>query len=123
MKTIFEELGGTYIPCGDYLIPDLHLPEGSVQPIGNYGRLRMKYLKEHRPIIFNHLILSGKLTAHLIEIDQACQKRMNWMIPAMKREEEVTEALKAEKQMDWVRRMNSIRDRVEEMILDELIYS
>ena len=123
MNTIFEEHGGTYIPCGDYLIPDLLLPEGSVQPIGKYGRMRMKYLKEHRTIIFSQLVLSGKLTAHLVEIDQTCQKRMNQMISKMKRTEGVTEALKAENQMEWVRKMNSIHHRAEEMILNELIYN
>ena len=72
MNTIFEQLGGQYVQCGDYLIPDLKLTEEEQQPIGKYGRMRMAYLKEHRPIIFNQLILSGKLYAHLSEIDKTC---------------------------------------------------
>lgn len=108
-----------YIRVGDYYFPDLKLPE---QPIGKYGRMRMAYLKEHRPIIYNQLILSGKLYTHLGEIEQTCQERLERMIPQMKEAEGVTEALKAADQMEWVRRMNSIRNRAEETILSELVY-
>ena len=83
----------------------------------------MKYLKEQRPSLYNQLILSGKLTAHLAEIDQSCRERMERTILEMKRVEGVTEALKAADQMEWVRRMNSIHDRVEEIILDEMVYN
>ena len=123
MNTIFEELGGTYVQCGDYLIPDLQLPEGTKQPIGKYGRMRMKYLKEQRPSLYNQLILSGKLSAHLADIDQTCRERLERMISEMKQVEGVTEALKAKDQMEWVRRMNSIHNRAEEIILDELVYT
>ena len=123
MNTIFEELGGTYVQCGDYLIPDLQVPEGTKQHIGKYGRMRMKYLKEQRPSFYKQLILSGKLSAHLAEIDQTCRERLERMISEMKQAEDITEALKAADQMEWVRRMNSIHDRAEEMILDEMIYN
>ena len=122
MNTIFEQMGGRYIQCGDYLIPDLELPKEEHYPIGKYGRIRMNYLKERRPVIYNQLILSGKLYAHLGEIEQACQERLERMIPQMKEAEGVTEALKATDQMEWVRRMNSIHNRVEETILSELVY-
>lgn len=112
-----------YIRVGDYYFPDLNLPEKAQQPIGKYGRMRMTYLKEHRPIIYNQLILSGKLYSHLIEIEQTCQERLDRMIPQMKEAENVTEALKAADQMEWVRRMNSIYDRIEEILLSELIYA
>lgn len=112
-----------YIRVGDYFFPDLKLPDNGQQPIGKYGRMRMAYLKEHRPIIYNQLILSGKLYSHLIEIEQTCQERLDRMIPQMKEAEGVTEALKAADQMEWLRRMNSIHDRIEEILLTELIYA
>ena len=112
-----------YIRVGDYCLPDLKLPDNSQQPIGKYGRMRMTYLKEHRPIIYNQLILSGKLYSHLFEIEQTCQERLDRMIPQMKEAEGVTEALKAADQMEWLRRMNSIHDRIEEILLSELIYA
>ena len=112
-----------YIRVGDYYYPDLNLPEKTQQPIGKYGRMRMAYLKEHRPIIYNQLILSGKLNSHLIEIEQTCQERLNRMIPQMKEAEGVSEALKAADQMEWVQRMNSIHERIEEILLTELIYA
>ena len=80
-------------------------------------------MKEHRPVLYNQLILSEKLFPHLQEIDLTCQNRMEWMIQQMARAEGITERLKAEDQMEWVRHMNSIRNRAEEMILQELIYS
>jgi len=107
---------------GDYLIPDLTLSEEEHRPIGKYGRMRLNYLKEHRPVIYNQLILSGKLYAHLGEIEQTCQDWMERIIPQMKEAEGVTEALKAANQMEWVRRMNSIHNRAEETILIELVY-
>ena len=122
MNTIFEKMGGRYIQCGDYLIPDLELPYEEHYPIGKYGRMRMNYLKEHRPVIYNQLILSGKLYAHLREIEQTCQERLEHMIQQMKKAEGITEALKAEDQMEWVRRMNSVHNRVEEIVLTELVY-
>ena len=122
MNTIFEQMGGLYIQCGDYLIPDLVLPDEEHCPIGKYGWMRMNYLKEHRPVIYNQLILSGKLYAYLGEIEQTCQERLDRMIPQMKEAEGVTEALKSADQMEWVRRMNSIYNRVEEAILSELVY-
>jgi len=76
MNTIFEQMGGRYVQHGDYLIPDLTLSEEEHRPIGKYGRMRLNYLKEHRPVIYNQLILSGKLYAHLGEIEQTCQ---DWM--------------------------------------------
>ena len=84
MNTIFEQMGGRYIQCGDYLIPDLALPDEERYPIGKYGRMRMNILKEHRSVIYNQLILSGKLYAHLGEIEQTCQERLEHMIQQKK---------------------------------------
>jgi len=122
MNTIFEQMGGRYIQCGDYLIPNLELPDEDHYLVGKYGRMRMNYLKEHRPVIYNQLILSGKLYAHLGEIEQTCQDRMERMILQLKEAEGVTEILKVTDQMEWVRRMNSIHNRAEEIILSELLY-
>ena len=94
-----------YIKNGDYFIPNIVLPPSEQQPIRKFGRMRMAYLKEHRPIIYNQLILSGKLYSHLIEIEQTCQERLDRMIPQMKEAEGVSEALKAADQMEWVRRI------------------
>ena len=113
----------TYHRCGDYLLPDLGLTEEEQQPLGKYGMMRMNYLKEHRPILFNRLLLSGKLMEHLHEIDAACHARLELLIPQMKEAEGVTEALKMTDQLKWVRRMNCIHHRIEEILLDELIYS
>ena len=122
MKSIFEEMGGTYRREGDYLIPNLTLPDTSDYTIGKYGRMRRTYLKEHHPAFYSTLILDGTLFKHLSEIDQACNERMEVITAAMAKQEGVTEALKAADQMEWVRRMNSIHNRAEEVVLRELVY-
>ena len=122
MKSIFEQMGGTYRQEGDYLIPNLALPDEPDYQIGKYGRMRRSYLKEHRPVLYANLLTSGTLHWHLAEIDQACNERMEIIVPAMAKQEGVTETLKAADQMEWVRRMNSIRSRAEEIVLTELVY-
>ena len=122
MKSLFEEMGGTYRQEGDYLIPNLALPGEPEYQIGKYGRMRRSYLKEHRPVLYASLLTSGTLHRHLAEIDQACNERMEIIVSDMARQEDVTEALKAADQMEWVHRMNSIRSRAEEIILREMIY-
>ena len=106
MKTIFKEMGGTYRQVGDYFIPNITLPDD-----GEYK------------ILYNNYVLEGTLFKHLAEIDQACNERMENIVSAMAKQEGVTEALKAEDQIEWVRRMNSIRNRVEEIVLTELVYA
>ena len=112
----------TYSQCGDYLIPNLILPEAEQQPIGKYGRMRKRYLRDHRPVLYSNLLLSGKLYEHLAEIDRACEDRLDLIIRQMKTQEGVTEKLKANDQMAWVSAMNSIQNRAEEIILSELVY-
>ena len=121
-KSIFEQCGGTYTQVGDYLLPDLIIDETEQQPIGKYGRMRKRYLKEHRPVLFTNLLLSGKLDQHLTEIDRTCAERMDLLTRQMADREAVTEALKAADQMEWVRRMNNIQNRAEEIVLNELVY-
>ena len=123
MKSIFEEMGGTYRQVGFYLIPNLVLLDAGNYQIGKYGRMRRSYLKEYRKILYNNYVLEGTLFKHLAEIEQACNERMKNIVSAMAKQEGVTEALKAADQMEWVRHINSIRNRTEEIILTELVYA
>mgnify|MGYP002687334205 FL=1 len=123
MKSLFEEMGGTYRQVGDYFIPNLALPDDGEYQIGKYGRMRRSYLKEYRKILYNNYVLEGMLFKPLAEIDQACNERMEILVSAMAKQEGVTEALKAADQMEWIRCMNSIRNRAEEIILTELVYA
>ncbi len=123
MKSLFEQMGGTYRQAGDYLIPNLTLPDTGDYQIGKYGRMRRIYLKEHRKVLYTNIVVEGKLFKHLAEIDQSCNKRMEIIVSAMAKQENVTEALKAADQMEWVRRMNNIRNRAEEIVLTELVYA
>ena len=122
VKSLFEKMGGTYRREGDYHIQNLALPEEPEYQIGKFGRMRRRYLKEHRPVLYANLLTSGTLYRHLAEINQACNERMAIIVSDMARLEGVTEALKAADQMEWVRHMNSIRSRAEEIILTELVY-
>ena len=122
MKSLFEEMGGTYRQEGDYLIPNLALPNDGDNEIGKYGRMRLAYLKEHRKILYTNYLMEGTLSKHLSEIDQACNARMEIIVPAMAKQEGATEELKASDQIEWVRRMNGIRNRAEEIILREVVF-
>ena len=110
-----------YIRVGDYYIPDLTLPEES-RPIGKWGRMHREYLREHKPIQYNCLLLSGKLWAYLADLNEQAQDRMERMIDQMKTVEAITETLKANDPMMWVQCMNNIRARAEEFVRKELIF-
>ena len=110
-----------YIRVGDYSIPDLELPQES-RPIGRWGRVRREYLREHKPIQYNCLLLSGKLWTYLADLNEQTQDRLERIIEQMKIAEGITEALKASDPMAWVGAMNNIRARAEEIILEELIF-
>ena len=122
LKSFYEQNGGTYTQVGDVLLPNLSIGEDGQQPIGKYGRMRKHYLKEQHPVLYSELLLSGKLYPHLLEIDEACDGRMELLTCRLAEQKGVTEALKAADQMEWVRRMNSIRNRAEEIVLHELVY-
>ena len=113
----------TYTKVGDYYIPDLTLDDDAEYEIGLYGRMRERFLEEHHHGTYTSLLLTGKLWKHLADIDAACHERMDFLIPAMAQQEGVTEALKASNQMEWVGRMNNIRSRAEEIVLQELVYA
>ena len=108
----------TYTRCGDYYIPDLKLSEQPEAPIGKYGRMRQRYLKEHRPGLYSSLILSEKLYPHLLEIDRAARERMDAMLPRMMEAAGVTEELKARDPMRWVGLMNTLKAQAEEIVLN-----
>ena len=121
-QSLYEKLDGSYTKVGDYLLPNLVLDETERRHIGKYGRLRKRYLKERRPALYSNMLLSGKLFQHLAEIEHVCEKRMELLVRQMAKQEDVTEALKVTDQMEWVRRMNSISNRAEEIVLHELVY-
>ena len=116
----FEKYGGTYTLKGNYLIPNLIVPHQ--EPLGKWGLLRKRYLKENRRALYSSWLLTGKLDEHLTRIEKDCEERMELITTQMAYRECVTERLKAENQMEWVRRMNSIWNRAEEIVLHELIY-
>ena len=113
----------TYIQNGDYLIPDLKLSEQPTNPLGKYGRMRKAYLKEHRPILYNHLLLSEKLYPHLLEIDETAQSRLEQLMPRLAESAGATEQLKASDPMKWVGLMNTCKAQAEEILMAELINS
>ena len=121
-QTIFEEMGGTYTQVGDYLLPDLKLPEEDQQPIGVWGQRHRRYLKEHRRATYTILLTSGKLNSYLADIDRHAEKLFSRLVKQMAAMEGVTEQLKADNQMEWVGRMNNIRNKAMEIVNSELIY-
>ena len=121
MKSLFEETGGTYTLQGDYYFPNLTLPAEENRPIGIWGQRHARYLKQHHKILYYNLLTSGKLNSYLADIDGQAEKLFSRLITELTKKEDVTEALKAENQMEWVRRMNSIRSGVAEIIYTDLI--
>ena len=113
----------TYTMNGDYQIPDLKLTEQPEKPLGKYGRMRKAYLKEHRPLIYNQLLLTEKLYPHLIEIDETAQSRLEQMMPQLAKDAGATEQLKASDPMRWVGLMNNCKAQAEEILMAELIHS
>lgn len=122
LKERITENGIDYILVGDYYIPDLKLPEEN-RPIGRYGRLHREYLKQEHPARYSSLILTGKLWTYLADLNEQAEERLDLIIEQMKAAEGVTEELKARNQLEWAGRMNNIRNRAEEIINSELIYT
>ena len=123
MKSYFEEQGGMYTRVGDFLIPDLVLDEQPEGWIGKYGIMRQEYLKKWKKSLYNDLLLSGKLKQHLLDIDRDAQDEFETIVRQTAKAESVTEKLKKRDQMEWVRRMNNIRNRAEAFVKHDLIYS
>ena len=122
-KTIFEEMGGTYTQVGDYLLPNLELPEEVQQPIGVWGQRHRRYLKEHHRAIYATLLTSGKLNSYLAGIDRQAEELFSRLVKQIAEVEGVTEKLKADHQMEWVSRMNNIRNRAMGIVNAEIIYA
>ena len=120
MKSTFEELGGAYKQVGDYLLPDVEVPEKP--EFGFWGMQRRKYLLEYQPALYTALFLGGKLADHLQEIDRSATQMFDQLVDQLKTRNGVTEQLKATDQMKWVRRMNSVRHEAAEIVTKELIY-
>ena len=116
-----EQTGLDYILVGDCYIPDIELPEGDDRPIGKWGRMYRAYLEETNPLLFNHLILTGKLHTYLADLNEQAQNRYRLIVRQMTEAEGVTADLKRRSQWDWIRAMNSIVSRAEEIIRDEMI--
>ncbi len=120
-NSIFEEMGGTYRREGDYLIPNITLPEQ--QPIGIWGRRHLRYIKEHRKAYYTGLLLGGNLNSYLAEIDARANEMLDRLTMQMAQKQGITEELKAQDQMAWVGAMNNIRNSVEEIVKAELIFA
>ena len=113
----------TYTQQGDYLIPDLKLPEQPKVEIGIFGKRRLRYLERNRKILYTNLLSKGKLTAYLADINEQAENMFDRLVKQLAEREGVTEQLKANNQMLWIKKMNSIRNRAEEIVNHELIYS
>ena len=122
-KTIFEQMGGTYTMQGDFCLPDLTLSPEEERPIGVWGQRRLRYLKQHHKILYYNLLTSGKLRSHLADVEEEAQSLFFRLVKEYSEREGVTEQLKAENPMEWVRRMNNIRKRVNEGVNTEMIFT
>ena len=122
MKSLFEQLGGTYTRQGDYCLPDVCLPPEEERPIGIYGQRRRVYLKKHHRVLYYNLLTAGTLDGHLADIEEQAEAMFSRLVKQLSEKEGVTEALKAENQMLWVQRMNNIRSAAMEIVANDLIY-
>lgn len=122
MKSLFEQLGGTYTRQGDYCLPDVCLPPEEERPIGVYGQRRRAYLKKHHRVLYFNLLTTGKLNDYLADLNEQAEAMFSRLVKQLSEKEGVTEALKAENQMLWVQRMNNIRSAAMEIVATDLIY-
>ena len=122
MESLFEQLGGTYTRQGDYCLPDVCLPPEEERPIGIYGQRRRAFLKAHHRVLYYNLLTAGVLDGHLADIEEQAQELFLRLVEQYADTEGVTEALKANDQMAWVRKMNGIRHRANEVVMQEIVY-
>ena len=122
MKSIFEQLGGTYHEENGYLIPDLRLPTEEEQPISAWGQRHLDYLKQYRKVTYTNLLTSGRLNTYLADIDKQAQERFERLIEGMKQAQGITERLKEENALEWAGWLNNIRACAREIIEQELIF-
>ena len=122
MKSLFEQMGGTYSQQGDYLIPNITLPNEEHQPIGIWGQRHLRHLKQHRKVLYTNLLTSGKLNNHLAEIDKQAEDMYFRLVKQFAESEGVTEQLKADNPMEWVGRMGNIQSRCREIVNSEVVF-
>ena len=122
MKSLFKQMGGTYTQQGDYFLPDLKLPPEEERPVGVWGQRRLRYLREHRPILYTNLKTSGQLRSHLADVEEQANALFLRVVKDYAVSEGVTEQLKSENPMEWVRKMNGIRAKAIEMVAEILIH-
>ena len=122
MKSIFEQIGGTYTKQGDYRLPNLTLPAEEERPIGVWGQRRLRYLKQHHKVLYYNLLTSGKLHSHLADTEEQAQALFSRLVKEYAEKEGVTKQLKKENPIEWIRRMNNIKMRVREMVNSEVIF-
>lgn len=123
MKSIFEQIGGTYTKQGDYCLPNLYLPPKEERPIGIYGQRRLQYLKQYHKVLYYNLLTSGKLHSHLADVGEEAQSLFSRLVKEYAEKEGVTEQLKSVDQTAWVRKMNNIRGRVIEVVSEEVVFA
>lgn len=122
MKTLFEQLGGTYTMQGDYRLPNLTVEETHTRPIGVWGQRRLHYLKHHRKVLYYNLLTSGKLHSHLADIEEQAQDLFSRLVKEHAEKESITEHLKATDQIKWVQKINNIRERVMETVYTDVVF-
>ena len=122
MKTLFEQLGGTYTMQGDYRLPNLTVEETDTRPIGVWGQRRLHYLKYHRKVLYYNLLTFGKLHSHLADTEEQAQELFVRLITDLATKEGITEQLKATDQMKWAQKMNNIRERVIETVYSDVVF-
>ena len=122
-KTMFEEMGGTYKQVGDYFLPDLKLPEEKTKPIGIWGQRHKRYMQEYKRATYTALLTSGKLNGYLADIDEQAEKLFFRLVKQMAERKSVTKQLKADNQLEWVQKMNCIRNSAMEIVNTDLIYN
>ena len=122
MKTLFEQLGGTYTMQGDYRLPNLTAEETDTRPIGVWGQRRLHYLKHHRKVLYYNLLTSDKLHSHLADIEEQAQDLFSRLVKEHAEKEGITEQLKATDQMKWVQKMNNIRERAMEVVCKDVVF-
>ena len=124
MKSLFEQMGGTYILQGDYYLPDLVLPaEKENRSVGIWGQRHLRYIRQHRKVLYTNLLTSGKLNGYLADIDRQAEALFFRLVEQMAEREGITEKLKAEQPMEWVGKMNALREAAAEIVNAEVIFS
>lgn len=121
-KSLFEQMGGTYTQVGDYLLPNLILPEQRDQSIGVWGQRHARYLKQHHKIIYMNLLTSGKLNDYLVDIENQAENMFFQIVKQLAESDNITEELKAKDQMEWVAQMNNVCNRAREIVNSKLIF-